>query len=506
MKRIVLRPYWQCKIGIITCLLCVFGAAVAQTPVDKTYPAAVVQRDFRFMRHAMEEAHPGLYRYQSKDSISHWFDQTERQLDHPMNEREIRRTILPLLARIGCGHTNLVASETYEKYLKKHKQANFPVEAVTYQNRLFVFSNRSADSTLRKGLEILAIDGQPVATVLTTLYSLMTSDGYNRTFQPWAVNAAGFSNYYRYGYGTRPTYVLTVSDSIGKSRTMTVRGINPDSVVVKRPKAIRPDSALRRTVAKATPVKTPTLFGNKKVSLQFVGPDSAVAVLHLTTFSGMGFRRQYRQLFRRVRERGSRSMILDLRGNTGGSSAMSLKLASYFVDTAFVGYRQVDAPVRQVSFNQQLGYKFWRFFMRNIFSRRTELGTYRRLSGEKVWHPTRLNHFGGDVYVLTNGGTFSAASICASLVRNLRPNVTIIGRESGGGRNGCNAYTTPYLTLPETALRLRFPLYKLVLNIAPPDEGHGVIPDVPVTYSPREGLSGRDLDIAKALALIKTKS
>lgn len=454
------------------------------------------------MRRAMEEAHPGLYRYHTKDSVSRWFDQTDRLLDHPMTELEIRRTIMPLLARIGCGHTNLVASRMYEKWIKKHKQANFPVEAVTYQNRLYISTNRSADSSLRRGMEITAIDGKPASVVLNHLYHLITTDGYNETFQPWAINT-GFGNYYRYGYGTRPSYVLTVTDLTGNSRTVTVRGVHPDSTVVKSIKATQPDTTVRRKVVAER--KKPDRLGNGKVSLRFVSPDSAVAVMNVTTFSGLGFRRQYRRLFRRVHERGSQAMILDLRANTGGSSASSLKLVSYFVDTAFVGYRQVDAPVRQVSFNRQLGYKFWRFFMRNVFSYRTDLGTYRRRSADWVWRPTRRNHFGGDVYVLTNGGTFSAASICASLVRNLRPNVTVIGRESGGGRNGCNAYTTPYLILPETSLRLRFPLYKLVLNIPQPDEGHGVVPDVPVPYSARDDLAGRDLDLAKALALIKAK-
>lgn len=501
IKRIVQAARFPPILVVLYLLTGCWGTTHAQLPIEKKYPVEVLRRDFTFMRRALEEAHPSLYRYVSRDSLNRWFTQTEQQLDHPMTELEFRRSILPVLSRIGCGHTSLAASKGYEKYVKKHRQANFPLEVVIYQDRLYVTANHSTDTSVHRGLEIKAIDRKPATAVLQRLTRLITSDGYNQTFQKWVISNA-FPSYYRLGYGSKPTYAITLSDSSGHTRVLKLHVPKADSVA-SRTKPMRADTSQRRKVVAER--KRPNRLGNGRVSLRFGGPDSAVAVLNVTTFSGIGFRRQYRKLFGKIREKHTRQLILDLRGNTGGSSMNSLKLVSYFANAPFKGYSQIDALVRQVSFNKQLGYKFWRFWMRNVSSYKTDLGTYRRRSADWVWKPARKNHFADDVYILTNGATFSAASICASLVKKFRPATTVIGRETGGGRNGCSAYTTPYLTLPETELRLRFPLYKIVLPLSQPDEGHGVIPDVPVVYTVHDGLAGKDLDLAKAYELITAK-
>jgi C-terminal processing protease CtpA/Prc len=469
------------------------------TPLTRTYSTAQLQSDFRLMRRALEEAHPGLYRYYPRDTVARWFDAAYRRLDRPMTEIEFRRVIEPVIIRIGCGHTDLYASRAFTRYRKKHPLRAFPVEVTVLNNRLYVRANRSTDSTIRRGAEITAIDGRPADTVLSTIFQFISSDGYNQTFKPYVLNTGNFGSYYALAFGTDSTAQrLTFRDSTGTTRTLAFRS---------RPTPAKPrlDSLDKRNVPASKPRKRPKpdKKPDEERQLTFPDRDTTVAVLKITSFSGAGQRSFFSESFAAIAKRkGIDNLVVDLRGNLGGNSSTSLKLASYIIDRPFQAYTQVDAPVRQVSFNRDLGWKFWRFWIRHFLTRRTPEGTYRRRGVTRRIRPTK-GGFRGRVFVLTNGGTFSAASIFASLVKhNVPDRTTIIGRETGGGEYGCNAFTSPYLTAPETGLQLRLPLYKIVLAIPGPDQGRGIRPDVPVAYTLPAVLSGQDLDMEKVYELM----
>ena len=75
--------------------------------------------------------------------------------------------------------------------------------------------------------------------------------------------------------------------------------------------------------------------------------------------------------------------------------------------------------------------------------------------------PKNKNHFAGNVYVLTNGLTFSASSLFCNAVKG-QSNVTLVGEETGGGWYGNSGIMIPDITLPNTKLRVRLPMFKLV--------------------------------------------
>lgn len=468
---------------------------------NRVYTVAQLQRDFQLMRRAMEEAHPGLYRYHPRDSVSRWFDQAYARLNRPMTEIEFRRAIEPAVDRIGCGHTDLYASKAFTQYRKKHPLRAFPVDLAVLNNRLYVRENRSTDSTIRRGAEITAINERPAEVLLSQFYQYISSDGYNQTFKPYVLNTGSFGSYYALVFGADSTAQrFTFRDSTGRSRTLAFH---------TRPDKIKPrlDSVDKQAIPASKPRKRPKPEKTPEElrQLTFSDQDSSVAILRVNTFTGAGQRAFFRQVFAEIAARkGISHLIVDLRGNLGGNSATSTRLVSHIVDKPFQAYTQVDAPVRQVSFNRYLGWKFWRFWLRTFFTHRTPEGTYRRSGVTGTIKPIWRNGFRGHVFVLTNGGTFSAAAICASLLRhNAADRVTIVGRETGGGEYGCNAFTSPYLRLPETGVQLRLPLYKIALAIPGQDQGRGLIPDVPVAYTVSAMLNGQDLDTEKVYELVK---
>src|SRR5438874_86652 len=79
------------------CLFLALPAFAQQIPVT------LLQEDFQIMRHALEEAHGGIYRYTSKREMDRTFDRAYRKIDHSMTDLEFWRLVAPVVAHIKCG-------------------------------------------------------------------------------------------------------------------------------------------------------------------------------------------------------------------------------------------------------------------------------------------------------------------------------------------------------------------------------------------------------------------
>jgi hypothetical protein len=477
-------------------LLLVGHSTVAQTPTDRVFTANQLRTDFQLMRRALEEAHPALYRYQTRDSANRAFEAVEQQLNRPMTESEFRRVIHPVVSRIGCGHTSLEYSSALTKYRKKNKIKPLPITIfLDADNRLFITANNSTDASVKRGTEILRLNGQSVAALQEQIYSHVSSDGYNQTVKRLITNLR-FDKFFRYVTGYEgDSLALTLRDSVGAVREVLLRP-RP----AKKPAA----DSLAKPQLTAKPTKTENKPETpKKRSLTFSKRDSSVAVLTLNTFSGGGQKRFFRQSFQTLAGQPHiKTLVLDLRANGGGSSDACVRLLQYLIARPFQPYSEGDAPIYKPSFNRHLNQKFDRFVGRLLFNTKTPQGTYRRRGVGAVYKPMKNSGFGGKLLVLISGNTFSAAAITASLLQlNERNRTTFIGRETGGGRYGCSAFVTPYLRLPETGVNLRFPLYKITLPVPGTDEGRGVMPDILINGTIRDVLANKDLDLEKALEM-----
>jgi C-terminal processing protease CtpA/Prc len=117
--------------------------------------------------------------------------------------------------------------------------------------------------------------------------------------------------------------------------------------------------------------------------------------------------------------------------------------------------------------------------------------------------PKRKNHFDGNVYILTGGNSFSATTLFTQTVKQ-QDNVIVVGEETGGGAYGNSAWLIPDLTLPETGVRFRLPLFRLVIDKNIPKDGRGVQPEViamPTTEAIRRGV---DYKMEKVIELIRS--
>jgi C-terminal processing protease CtpA/Prc len=117
-----------------------------------------------------------------------------------------------------------------------------------------------------------------------------------------------------------------------------------------------------------------------------------------------------------------------------------------------------------------------------------------------TFRPKRKNHFDGNVYILTNGLTFSASSLFCSDLKGQK-NIKLVGEETGGGWYGNSGIMIPNITLPHTKLKVRLPVFRLVQYQHIPFKGTGVIPDIYVGPNWRDILNGVDtkMEVVKEL-------
>ena len=116
--------------------------------------------------------------------------------------------------------------------------------------------------------------------------------------------------------------------------------------------------------------------------------------------------------------------------------------------------------------------------------------------------PKKRNHFDGQVYIITGGNSFSATTLFASSLIK-QDNVTVVGEETGGGAYGNSAWLIPDVTLPETSVRFRLPLFRLVIDKNYPKNGKGVQPEVEAKPTIDAIKRGVDFKLEKAMELIK---
>ncbi len=116
------------------------------------------------------------------------------------------------------------------------------------------------------------------------------------------------------------------------------------------------------------------------------------------------------------------------------------------------------------------------------------------------------HRFTGDVYILTDGWTFSTAADVATVAHH-NGLATFIGEETGGGYDGNTSGDSGSIGLPSASFRVRLPKWMYTTaNVGHGFPGRGVIPDHHVRPDVQDVLAGRDVELAKALELMGSKA
>lgn len=471
------------NIFFISLFLCLYSCAATKNNYNpnKKYAPQQLKQDYSLLRNILEAKHPSLYWYTPKDSMDMYFDKYYSSIIDSMTEQQFGwQVIAPLTNKIHCGHTSFGRSKAYNKWSVNKKFPSFPLFLKSWNDTLAVVSNLNRkDSVLKRGMLITSINGMKNAELRDYMFEHLVEDGYADNVN-YIRLSSNFPYYHRNILGISKNYTVTYIDSSGieKSTSLPVIDISKDST---RKRKDREPTKKKKKPTKETKQK-------KLLDLRSLAVDTTnnTAIITLNTFSSGGLRKFYRQTFRYIKNTGIDHVVLDIRSNGGGKIRLSTLLTKYVTrtnfkvaDTSFAVSKSLHPYSKYIkeSFINNLGMFFLtRKYKDGLF----HFGRWER----KIYQPKTANHYGGKLYVLIGGSTFSAASLFSNAVKG-QADVLLVGEETGGGWHGNNGILIPDITLPNTKVRVRLPLFRLVQHNHVPKDGRGVVPDIyiPTNYN-----------------------
>ena len=488
-----------------------------------------LKSDIDYIQHKLQKLHPDLYHYISKKDLDYKFDSLRSSITTPLTSNDFYFRLSPVIASIRQGHTQI---NPLTKKLKSAEKKNASSKGTTplslfdfelFDNKLYITKNYSKDSSICAGTEVLAVNGTKPAELLNKYKPTFTSDGFNTTFINYRL-AKGFSRYFYNENGLMDSISceLKYKDSI---RTLVLR--KPVKAIPSTIKKTKEQIAAAKKLQQEES-KRKRLYGYDALKrtyskqLSFPTKDSSIAVIKIADFVKGNYRKFYKNSFRKLDSLKTQTLVIDLRNNTGGALRDVSHLYSYLAYSSFrfVTKSEVSSKTslwHTVSFKNK---PLWQQAAQTIFipfiigadvysflaTNKGKDGKYRFPFPEsKLVHP-KAGRFKGKVYVLINGGSFSASSLLSSNLQGSR-RATFIGQETGGAYNGCVAGIMPVLTLPTSKLTIRFGLLVCQSSFQSKTDGYGILPDKEINPTVQDRINGIDPELEWILKeeLNKTK-
>jgi hypothetical protein len=452
-------------------------------------------------RNILEESHPSLYWYTPKDSIDFFFEKGAAKLKDSLTEIKFRNILSYVLSQIHCGHTTVRASKAASRYSERARSLVFPLNIKAWGDTVVVTSNLSRrDSNVARGILLKSVDGKPISKIIDSMFQHLASDGYNLTHKYQSLSNAGvFRSMYGAIYGLKTKTPIEYIDSTGVLRKTE---ISLGSVAI--------DSARVRQASREI-TSPPSKKQRKKARLQAirnlrVDTTLNTAVLEVHSFAnGNHLRGFFRRSFKQIRKDHIQNLIVDMRGNGGGNVVLSNLLTKYIADRPFKIADSLYAVKNKSRYRKYQDDYFLNRLFFIFFVRKKDDGLYHfRHYENRYFKPKTKNNFNGTTYILTGGNTFSAATLFTKALIS-QDDVIVVGEETGGGAYGNSAWLIPDITLPNTKVRFRLPLFRLVID-KNAQKGRGIIPEVEALPTVNAIRKSEDFKMNAAIRLIKEKA
>ena len=472
---------------------------ISPLPTDK------LKKDVDEAQKILLKYQPGLDWYITVDSLNAKFDMLRNDITAPMTSKEFFDKLSPVIYSVRQGHNRL--RPALPKYTSQqtatNKNVKNPISQFEYMiddNRLFIIKNQSADSAIQTGTEVIAINGEPAQAILQKCYSLFTSDGYNTTFFP-RYTAINFQKMYQ-------TIYPEIKDSICLS--------------------LQKDKNIREAYIKQLKLSGKTNTKQKEAkarTLTFLTADSTMAILKISKFSSGNYEEFYKNSFALLSSAKTNTLVIDLRNNLGGQLSEISYLYSFLTDSTFIftDKAEITSPFNCAFHSKSLssilagkstlskifstfGYPF--FYTTSSItdllsvSKKQNGKYYYSHSSSKRKQPNK-NRFTGKIYVLANGGSFSASCI---LLSNLQGSerALVVGEETGGAYNGSVAGRMLTKTLPASKLKLTVGLQAIQPHYKSDIEGRGIFPDKEIVPTIENQIKQQDPELEWIISQISS--
>lgn len=448
---------------------------LAQSSIDVNQPLNPEQliEDIDYYLKTLEEAHFNPYRHISAKEFRVRADDIKAHIRRQgtMTQREFWLLFTPLVSAIQDSHSFVVDPRFFIK-AENDITKYFPLRTVYIDGKI-VIKESFADQNIEKGATITAINGISSKELIRKLsdyrFGVERERVENAVQWLWVGAAEVFG---------RPN-VFNVSFSDG--RKMLIKGLS-------LPEFIQRENAAR-SVNSVTTVKN-----DSPLELKFL--DKGIAYLNSTTFSYdlEKYGEILKDVFTQIKTANIKSLIIDVRSNSGGNSALGDALIDMFNSKPYRHYsmkwKRSDQYITEMKRkNIQIPDNYLALRPGEILARESQV----------IKPGDNSLRFQGEVYVLGAKETFSSGQMFLAVVKDNKL-AKIIGEETSVPV--CNFGEILFFNLPHSRLRTSVSV-KYWIPPAGCKDARGVLPDISVLRRVSDYVTNRDVLLEVVLNLIK---
>lgn len=459
-----------------------------------------ILEDYTIFKEILTIGHPSLYEFTSQtqwDSIFSVFEQKE--INGVRTSNDLFKSISSIADNVKDGHLII----HHPKMTTVPPM--FPLLLKIINGKLYTDTD---DFGIPLGSEIMSIDNTSTQAIVKDLLKYAPSDGYNLTKKYRQIEKEfGILHYYE--YGNKESYSVKYTTTDGEIKTIEIAPKSFEKIGNRYPNRNSHFAAYHQDANRMEYFKT--RIAEKWPFVYYIDSiNTAVLTVNSFGLDPKEFKSKLIDLFKGIKKKKAKNLIIDIRQNIGGYRINAINLYAFLTDEPFKQRISESAITNVLPHGKYIIHTmsdYSEFFEMYFASAKKENGrwvlTEDHAQAEMI--PYKKT-FKGKVYVLIGGNTFSAASAFALSTKNDK-NITLVGKETGGGYYFHTAQYSALYELPNSKIMVRMPFVKIdkyVLDNSVP-KGSGILPDIEVTLTVQDLIKGKDSQLDYVVKRINEK-
>ena len=391
--------------NLILIVLFIFTIPVLGQVNYDYYSKSKIEQDLDFAIKKLTNIHPFFL---DKKELIHYQKKVltiKESLKDSMTQNDLYLSLAPLFASLNDGHTGVLAPMNQRSQYSKAGGKSFPFFVNIENDSIYVSFYCGNDSTLFHGGEqILEINGIETTKIIHDMQMLYGGKSI-ATKQKVIANKFRFLIWMLYGFDEN--YELIIKNNQYEIQKMTILGISSEEFMQN---------------IKRKPKLNKERFGFS------INKGNKTAIMKIGTFGDLkGFCTFADSAFAEIKNNKVENLVIDVRNNGGGRSIVVDSLMNYITDKEYSQYKKIELRISselKERYNEKYPdrYDWINSYAINDFV----------VTEHSLIKPQKNNiRFSGNLFLLTNKTSFSAAATFAGLFKELKLG-TIIGEETGG--------------------------------------------------------------------------
>lgn len=420
--------------------------------VDYTYyTKAEVEQDLNFAFNKLISIHPLFLDKNELITIQKQFLEIEKSIKDSMTQNEVYLLLTPVFASLNDGHTGVIVPTDQRLEYTKAGGKSFPFFVDIVEDSIYVSFYCGKDTSLFQNREqILEINGINATDMVHNMEPIISGESS-------AIKQKEIANQFRFLiwmlYGFEDNYELTIRDSSNKIKEIVIPGVTSTEFMqnIKRmPKT------------------------NQDYYSLYINQSKETAILKIKSFGDLdGFCVFADSAFLKLKENKIKNLIIDIRDNGGGRSIVVDSLMNYLTYKSYAQYKKIETRISP----DLKEYYEERYPNRLDWINSYDIDDFVVLDYQMEQPQIKDIRFEGNLFLLTNASTYSAASTFAGVFKNLKLG-KIIGEETGGKISYFGDFW--FLSAPNSKIKF-YVSPKRFIQYGGEEYDKGVIPDYIIT-------------------------